>query len=131
MTKAMGEYSWVLHTGDTVNQGEAVGFDTATNDVRPMGSSVNQKFLGFAAETLTGDGTTKLRVSLPGEIWGEWFANSGTDAVAATDLGSDCYAEDAKTVAATDGTGTLSKMGRIIDFDSTLNLVLVQTYPFV
>lgn len=130
-TMTIGEYSWVLENADEAVQGEAAGFDTGTNTVRPMGSSVNQIFLGFFAETLTGDGTKKVRVTIPGELEAEWLANSGTDAVAGTDLGSDCFAEDAKTVAATDATGTLSKMGRVLDVNDDASLVLVQTYPAV
>ena len=131
-TMALGEYSWVLENGDSAVQGEACGIDTATNTVRPMGSSATMVFLGLFAEDLAGDGTKKVRVTLPGEIVADWFANSGTSAIAATDLGNDCYAEDGATASADDQTATLPKLGRILDFDSDRGRpVLVQLYPAV
>ena len=47
------------------------------------------------------------------------FANSGsTDAIALTDVGSDCYIVDDQTVAKTNGTNTRSVAGRVFDVDA-------------
>ncbi|WP_028008678.1 hypothetical protein [Solimonas flava] len=47
------------------------------------------------------------------------FANSAsTDAITRAEIGDDCYIVDDQTVAKTDGTGTRSKAGRILDVDS-------------
>lgn len=47
------------------------------------------------------------------------YANSGGgDAIAAADIGNACYIVDDQTVAKTDGTGTRSIAGRIVDVDS-------------
>jgi len=45
--------------------------------------------------------------------------NSGSDAVTAAEIGKDCYIEDDHTVAKTDGTGTLSRAGKVFDLDSS------------
>lgn len=122
--KDIGEYSWLLHNGDQANQGEAAGLDTATADVRPMGSSATQLFLGWFVETMTGDGTKKVRVQLPEEVEAEFWSNdSNPNDVAADDIGSEVYAKDAKTVS-TLATGR-SKAGIVLDFDSDNNRVLV------
>lgn len=47
------------------------------------------------------------------------FANSGsTDAIALTDVGSDCYIVDDQTVAKTNGTNTRSVAGKVFDVDA-------------
>ena len=125
-TKAIsGEYSWLLHSGDTAEQGKAAGLDTATGDMRPMGTSATQIFMGFFAETLVGDGTLKVRVNLPNEVQAEWLRNDDSpNDVAITDIGSECYAKDSQTVSMLDT--SRSKAGRVLDYDAASNLVLVQ-----
>jgi len=46
------------------------------------------------------------------------FANSPGDAIAAADIGNDCYIEDDQTVSKTDGTATRSVAGKIFAVDS-------------
>jgi hypothetical protein len=46
------------------------------------------------------------------------FANSGADVVTRTEIGKSCYIVDDQTVAKTDGTGTRSVAGKVIDLDS-------------
>lgn len=45
------------------------------------------------------------------------FANSGSDAIDRADIGGTAYIVDDETVAATDGTGTRSAAGKIVDVD--------------
>lgn len=124
-SQALNEYSWVLHSGDQATQGEQAGLDTATGDVRPMGSSSTQIFIGFFAETLLGDGTKKVRVSLPDEVNAEWLDNDDSpNDVGAADIGSEVYAKDGHTVSTL--STSRSKAGRVLDYDSDSNLVLVQ-----
>ncbi len=47
------------------------------------------------------------------------FDNDGTDTVAASDIGSDCYIVDDQTVASNDGTGTRSIAGKVFDVDAS------------
>lgn len=46
------------------------------------------------------------------------FANSGSDPVGRSHIGGTAYIVDDQTVAATDGTGTRSAAGKIIDLDA-------------
>lgn len=47
------------------------------------------------------------------------FNNSAAgDAIAAADIGADCYIVDDQTVAKTDGTGTRSRAGKIVNVDA-------------
>lgn len=124
--KAMGGYRFVLHTGAVAVQGEAAGIDTATGTVKPMGSASTQIFIGFFTDSLTGDGTLKVHVDFPeDEIWVEWLDNDSApnNATAAT-IGSEVYYKDARTVS-TLATGR-AKAGRVLDYDSAGNRVLVQ-----
>lgn len=124
-TQTLGEYSWVLEDDDIAVQGEAAGLDTATGTVRPMGTSATQLFVGFFAESKTGDGIEKVRVALPDEVEAEWLDNddSPNDADATT-VGSEVYAKTARVVS-TLSTGR-SVAGRVLDFDADANKVLVQ-----
>ncbi|SIQ30805.1 hypothetical protein [Marinobacterium stanieri] len=45
------------------------------------------------------------------------FVNDGTDTIDRTDIGGTAYIVDDQTVAATDGTGTRSAAGKIVDVD--------------
>lgn len=124
-TQTIGEYSWILEDEDEAVQGEAAGLDTATGTVRPMGSSATQIFVGFFAETMTGDGTTKVRVSVPNEIEAEWLDNDDApNDVDGAAIGSEVYAKDARTVSTL--STSRSKAGRVLDYDADANLVLVQ-----
>nr|WP_321466758.1 hypothetical protein [uncultured Desulfobulbus sp.] len=83
---------------------------------------------GTTATTLRGVGRFAQRVSngaVAGAVNVEIekgifrFENSGSsDAIAAANIGADCYIVDDQTVALTDGTGTRSVAGRIFDVDS-------------
>lgn len=124
-SQTLGEYSWILESGDSAVQGEAAGLDTATGTIRPMGTSATQIMMGFFAETLTGDGTLKVRVTLPDEANAEWLANDDSpNDVAATDIGSEVYAKDGSTVSTL--STSRSKAGRVLDYDADLDIVLVQ-----
>lgn len=46
------------------------------------------------------------------------FSNEATDLVARADIGNDCYIADDQTVAKTNGTGTRSVAGKVIDVDT-------------
>ncbi|MEJ2183387.1 MAG: hypothetical protein P8Y66_07670 [Nitrospirota bacterium] len=46
------------------------------------------------------------------------FANDGADPVGRADIGTDCYIVDDQTVARTDGAGTRSVAGRVMDVDA-------------
>jgi hypothetical protein len=46
------------------------------------------------------------------------FVNSGSDLITRTEIGKTCYIVDDQTVAKTDGTGTRSAAGKVIDVDS-------------
>jgi hypothetical protein len=80
-----------------------------------MGSTATGLMAAGRAETyadntggLAGDVTVRIRRGC------FLFANSATDAVDQADILKDCYVEDDQTVAATDGTGTKSKAGKVI-----------------
>lgn len=55
--------------------------------------------IGYFDQTLTGNGTLKVRVLLFREVTVHLFANSGTSALADTDFGNLCYIGGDATVA--------------------------------
>lgn len=48
----------------------------------------------------------------------KWANSAAGDLIAQADIGADCYVVDDQTVAKTDGTGTRSKAGKIVNVDS-------------
>lgn len=84
---------------------------------------------GAAATTLIADGVALDTVDNTGGAAGDksvevkkgvfQFKNSAAgDAITIAELGDDCYIVDDQTVAKTDGTGTRSKAGKIVDLDA-------------
>jgi hypothetical protein len=83
---------------------------------------------GSTATTLTAAGRAEAQVDNSGGADGAEtitvkrglfrFANAGADAVTRTEIGESCYIVDDQTVAKTDGTGTRSEAGKVIDIDS-------------
>lgn len=68
---------------------------------------------GRADNSAGGDGDISVQV----ERGTFRFDNSGADAIDRSDIGGTAYIVDDHTVAATDGTGTRSAAGEIVDLD--------------
>ena len=86
--------------------------------------------IGSFAETIDATSAAKtVNVNLVCERYLEWFANSGTNAAAATDVGAMAYFEDDQTVGISSQAYPLA--GRIWGYDATKGvLVELQTnYP--
>jgi len=124
-TMKISEYAFVLTNGVTATQGERACGDTSTGLVTVAGTSTTLVALGFFAETVVGDGTKTVRVFFETEATAEWMTNdTAGGAIAAANVFSEVYMKDGKTVSIT-ATGR-SKGGRVIAYDATANLVLVQ-----
>lgn len=84
--------------------------------------------IGTFAETVDATSAAKIvNVNFDREMALEWFANSGTNAVAATDVGSMAYFEDDQTVGVSSQAYPLA--GRIWAYDATKG-VLVERQGF-
>ena len=74
-------------------------------------------YLGCFEETLNNEGTAgevSVRIRTDNAFQ---FENSSADPVTQANFGDVCFIEDNQTVAATDGTGTRSKAGRVVGID--------------
>lgn len=82
--------------------------------------------VGMATETADNTGGSAGDVKINVRRGCFRFANSGTDAIDAADIGADCFIEDDQTVAATIGDpAAKSKAGQIYDVDAAGVWVLV------
>jgi hypothetical protein len=80
-----------------------------------------------AAVTNSGSSGAKNVTVYPGVFR---FANSAAaDAIAVTEIGQKCYIVDDNTVAKTDGTGTRSQAGTVVNVDAAGVWVCVGPYP--
>lgn len=112
-------------------QGGMACIDTTTGDVTPGAVSTTLLPVGKFAETVdnTGGaaGAVLVTVEFPREINAEWWDNDTGTAVTAADVGQDCYILDDHTVSFSDGTGTRSKAGRVLQVDSVKGVLVDST----
>ncbi len=103
--------------GKTIHAGALVVLN-ATGYAEPGSTATGLTARGRAedaADNASGaDGDISVRVKKGVFL----FANHGADAVDRTHIGSTCYIVDDQTVAATDGTGTRSAAGTVMDVDA-------------
>jgi hypothetical protein len=91
----------------------------ASGDAAPASTATGLVVRGVAQETVdnSGGAAGDLRVRTRAGIFK--FANSAAaDEITRADIGADCYLVDDQTVAKTDGTGTRSVAGKVVDVDS-------------
>ena len=109
-------------------QGAAVGLDTATGLVDNMQASTTLIPIGrVVRDKLTGSGAQTLSVKLDKELKAVYYANSGSQALAASDVGALVFFEDDQTVSKTDQGGSLSLAGRMWRFDSAKGILVENT----
>ncbi|WP_028319340.1 hypothetical protein [Desulfobulbus elongatus] len=90
----------------------------ANGRATPGATATTLRGVGRFAERVT-NGVTAGAVSITIEkgIF-RWANSADTDAIAAADIGADCYIVDDQTVAKTSGTSTRSVAGKIFDVDA-------------
>lgn len=102
----------VLANTEEADKGKLACLDTSSGEVVAGQEATGLLPIGYFTENKTGDGSATVRVQFFREKWIHRFDNSGTDAVAAADVGKLVYVEDDTTVSATDNTGARSAAGR-------------------
>ena len=130
--------NFTLKSGEKVYQGDAIGYDRATNKVVQMpddGSGATLVFLGFADRAV--DATSSgpkgavdqdVGVDLIDEVALTWVPNAADgDAVASTDVFKDCYWFDNQTVTSTSTGNPLA--GRVWAVDSTKGVLVEKKLP--
>lgn len=84
----------------------------------PGATATTLKGLGRVRETVDNSAGANGDLTVDVEKGIFRFANEGTDAVTAADIGSDCYIVDDQTVAKTDGAASRSVAGKVHDVDA-------------
>jgi hypothetical protein len=116
-------------------KGEAVGFERAGSNagkIIPMDltAAVDPIYWGYALENVsTTQADRKINAGTE-EIdrWAYWYTNAtSTNAVAATDVGSECYFSDAGTITITPNR---FRAGLVLEVDTTRGMVLVLPLTF-
>lgn len=110
---------YTLKSGKIAFKGAAACLEVSSGKVVPASATTGLVWLGTFVENVDASAADKLvNVDLIEEIEIRWFVNgTSTDAVAATDVGKDCYFLDDQTVSIL-RTGK-SLAGKIVAFDST------------
>lgn len=74
----------------------------------------------------TGGASGAIKVNVKPGVY--WWTNSSGDPIALGDVGNVCYIEDDGTVSKTDGSGTQSPAGIIVQYDSTLGVAVAMGF---
>lgn len=101
----------VLTNATTAVKGEMACLDTSTGALTPGAGSTTLLPVGYFEQDLIGDGTLTVRVRMFREMVGHWFANDAGAPVLSSDIGSEVYILDSKTVTKT--SASKSKAGRV------------------
>jgi hypothetical protein len=108
----------VLQNGEVAEKGHVAAIDTATGECVVSQTAAGLVPFGWFAESMTGDGTKKVKVDLFQEKRLVGFLNSSApNNVTDADIGSDCYLAATATTVTTDSTGA-SAAGRVWIVDS-------------
>lgn len=89
----------------------------ATGYAAPGSTALNLVARGVAQEAVDNTGGADGDLTVRSRRGVFRFANDGTDTIDRTHIGGTAYIVDDQTVAATDGTGTRSAAGTIVDVD--------------
>lgn len=112
-----GMHQFTLAVGKKAWKNGIAAIKLGTNTVIPAALEADLFVIGKFAETIDATSAAALvNVDLGQEILIEWLVNSGTSAVAATDLGSVCWIQDDQTVAIAPNGGSVA--GRVWGVDS-------------
>ena len=90
----------------------------ATGYAVPGATSTTLTARGVAYEQADNGAGLDGDITVESQVGTYCFVNDGTDTVDRTHIGGTAYIVDDQTVAATDGTGTRSALGKIIDVDA-------------
>lgn len=116
IVESQGVFSSVPVKGaTTILQGALVV--TSSKLARPGYTATGLTVVGVAEETVVNNGADGAAKVLAKRGTFKFF-NLASDLITAGSEGQDCYVVDDQTVAATDGTGTRSKAGKIIQVEA-------------
>lgn len=110
-------YDFPIAANTRIWLGAMVQLD-ANGRMIPAATATGRKCVGRARDTYDnlGGAAGAFRGAVDSGVFR--YGNSAAgDAIAQADVGNDCYVVDDQTVAKTDGTGTRSVAGKIVDVD--------------
>ncbi|MBF0445086.1 MAG: hypothetical protein HQL68_05810 [Magnetococcales bacterium] len=112
-----GTFAHPVAAATLIYEGGIVALDAAGNAV-PGATATDLTVVGMALGRADNSGGAAGDALVSVERVTARFINDGTDTVDRTHIGGNAYVVDDQTVAATDGTGTRSVAGKIMDLDS-------------
>lgn len=102
-----------------VCRGGGIAVLDASGNVKPGVTATGLVCVGIFTEEVDNSAGAAAAVKAQVEAGVFRFGNSGAgDAITKAEIGDTCYIVDDQTVAKTDGTGTRSAAGKIVDVDS-------------
>lgn len=111
-------FSFGVAADTRIHAGALVVLDDAGN-AEPAAAAPGKRAIGRAEEAVDNrDGQAGDRTVLVRRGVFRWAKAAGADALTVADIGNACFALNDQTVARTDGTGTRSPAGIVVDVDS-------------
>lgn len=102
---------------DEFYKGALLAYDQSDSKIKPGAAATDLIAVGRCEQRVSTGASNTKTVRVKSGIF-KWANSGGGDAIAADDVGKDCYIVDDQTVGLTDGTGSRSKAGKIVQVDS-------------
>jgi hypothetical protein len=100
-------------------KGGILVLDQADGKVKKASTAAGLIALGVCQENyLTGTSNTR-RIRTRNGVWGPFANSAAADAIAADDIGKDCFIVDDNTVALTSNSSARSRAGQVYEVDSS------------
>lgn len=110
-------------------KGGILVLDQADGLVKKASTATGLIALGVSQENvLTGAGNTR-RIRARSGVWGPFANSAAADAIAADDIGKDCYIVDDNTVALTSNSSARSRAGQVYEVDAAGGVYVSFTFP--
>lgn len=117
--KRQGENASYDVAASVTCRGGGIAVLDASGNVKPGVTATGLICVGAFTATVDNSAGAAAAVKVPVEAGVFRFGNSAAgDAITKAEIGDTCYIVDDQTVAKTDGTGTRSAAGKIVDVDS-------------
>lgn len=123
------------HGLDTVSsvqfyKGGIVVLDQADGKVKKGATAATYIAIGISIENLLTGASNTRRLRCRSGIFGPFANSAAADAIAADDIGKDCFIVDDATVALTSNSSARSRAGRVYDVDANGGVFVSFTFPY-
>ena len=110
-------------------KGGMIVLDQADGIVKKASTATGLIALGVSEENLLTVASNARRLKTRNGVWGPFANSAAADAIAADDIGKDCFIVDDNTVALTSNSSARSRAGKVYEVDANGGVFVAFTFP--